>query len=221
MNFDQLLEAAQVRDVSTELIETWIPRSKFVSAECDESSLSITRVSKPWYGMAFGPSPKIDSRWNEFSVTRSTPLELTEQFRSTGAWDVYGIQTQPFDVEYRILSDFQQIDGFIEKHAPTSSIRTSSDEVVAWIGIADVALGALCKWESGRHVLSAIVVANEKRGNGFGKSVTGALISEAHRRGIGYVALGVFAENAAAIATYKGLGFSELAQFNSFSTEVI
>ncbi|NDE51289.1 MAG: hypothetical protein EB029_03450, partial [Actinobacteria bacterium] len=68
MNFDQLLEAAQVRDVSTELIETWIPRSKFVSAECDESSLSITRVSKPWYGMAFGPSPKIDSRWNEFSV---------------------------------------------------------------------------------------------------------------------------------------------------------
>ena len=51
--------------------------------------------------------------------------------------------------------------------------------------------------------------------------MTGALISEAHRRGIGYVALGVFAENAAAIATYKGLGFSELAQFNSFSTEVI
>ena len=54
------------------------------------------------------------------------------------------------------------------------------------------------------------------RGQGLGKQITKALVTEAFKRGIDYVALGVMAKNEAAIATYKSVGFEELGKFNTF-----
>ena len=88
---------------------------------------------------------------------------------------------------------------------------------MTWVGIEGVALGAICKWESGGHVLSAIVVDRKFRGKGLGKQITKVLITEAHRRGINYVALGVMAKNQPAIATYQKVGFEELGKFNTFN----
>ncbi len=65
-------------------------------------------------------------------------------------------------------------------------------------------------------MLSAIVVAEQMRGQGLGKQVTKALVTEAFKRGIDYVALGVMAKNEAAIATYKSVGLEELGKFNTF-----
>ena len=115
------------------------------------------------------------------------------------------------------MKDHKFIDIFLEKHAPQSSIRADDQEVVAWIGIEDLALGAICKWESGAHVLSAIAVAENERGKGLGKEITKALIDYAYKSGIPYLALGVWAKNEPAIATYKSIGFVLLGQFNSFS----
>ena len=216
MNFEQLLDAASKQGISPKLIEIWIPKEKFIDAVIQGNSLSITRIDDPFYGMAFGPEPYIDARWTHFSCTRSTPKSKTSQFKLDGQWDAYGIETKEFDVSYEILKDPEAIDTFIETHAPQSSIRARDKEVVAWVGISNIALGAICKWESGGYVLSAIVVAEEFRGEGFGKKITSALVDRAKQMGIDYVALGVWAKNGAAIATYKAVGFELLGQFNSF-----
>lgn len=212
----ELLTLTTQMGLNPKLIKTWIPVSKFVEAQSDGASLSITRIDDPYYGMAFGPNPMIDSRWRTFSVTRGTPKELTKDFQINGQWDAYGIDTQEFPVEYQVIEDFNFINSFIEQNAPQSSIRAEDEEVLAWIGISDVALGALCKWESGFYVLSAIVVAENQRGKGHGKEITKALIDYAFKNGVTYVALGVFAKNIPAIATYRSLGFELLGQFNSF-----
>ena len=216
MNFDQLLEVAKELLIPQELIEIWIPRDKFENAVREGSSLSITRFDDPFYGMAFGTNPVIDKRWRNFSVTRSTPKSITSEYKLVGQWDAYGMATKKFDVEYELIANVDVINEFIETHAPESSIRGGDQEVVTWVWIPGIALGALCKWESGAHVLSAIAVAKEQRGKGFGKAITKALVSEAYERNIKYVALGVYAKNDVAIATYRSIGFELLGQFNSF-----
>lgn len=217
MNFKELLVAAEKLSISRKFIEIWVPESKFVGAQTDGESLSITRIDNPYFGFGFGSNPQIDSRWTSFALTRSTPKALTQDFKLVGQWDAYGIETMEFQVPYEVVTDFEFINSLIEKHAPELSIRAEDDEVLAWVGINQISVGAICKWESGGHVLSAIVVAEEERGKGLGKKITKALISEAFKRGIHYVALGVMAKNEAAIATYKSVGFEELGRFNTFN----
>ena len=218
MNYKELLECASKLGISNKLVTIWIPEDKYVDAHFSEVSLSITRESDPYYGMAFGPTPLIDPRWTHFSCTRSTPKAITAHVPLSGQWDAYGIKTKIFDVQYKVLSNHAEINSFIEAHAPQSSIRADDKEVIAWVGIENVALGAICKWESGAHVLSAIAVAKDQRGKSYGKLVTKALIDYAFKNGIDYLALGVWAKNDAAIATYKSIGFELLCQFNSFDT---
>lgn len=219
MNFNELLIAADKLSISKKFIEIWLPKSKFVDAKTDGESLSITRIDNPYFGFGFGPNPKIDHRWSSFALTRSTPKSLTQNFKLAGQWDAYGIETKNFQVSYEVITDFEIINSLIEKNAPELSIRAEDDEVLAWVAIDQTAVGAICEWESGGHVLSAIVVSKEQRGQGLGKKVTKALISECFKRGINYVALGVMAKNEAAIATYKSVGFEELGRFNTFNLD--
>ena len=202
--------------IKREFIEIWIPRAKFVEAIFDVNSLSITRIDNPFFGFGFGPRPYIDPKWSSFTITRNTPKEFTSKFKLVGQWDAYGIQTTNFEIAYQCLENHSEINKLIEINAPELSIRAGDDEVVTWVGIGGVALGAICQWESGGYVLSAIVVDQNFRGKGLGKQITKALITEAHKQGINYVALGVMAKNQPAIATYQKVGFEELGKFNTF-----
>ena len=217
MNFEELLTSASKLSINREFIDIWIPRAKFVDAIFDSDSLSITRVDDPYFGFGFGPRPYLDPKWSSFTITRSTPKDITAAFKLIGQWDAYGIQTSNFNIEYQILENKKEINRLIESNAPELSIRAEDNEVVTWVGIEGVALGAICKWESGGHVLSAIVVDQNFRGKGLGKQITKALITEAHKRKINYVALGVMAKNQPAIATYQKVGFEELGKFNTFN----
>jgi len=219
MNFEQLLESAESLSIPREFIEIWIPQGKFVDAILDGQSLSITRLDDPFFGFGFGPNPKIDKRWSSFTITRSTSKQVTQNYKLVGQWDAYGIQTRDFQVDYQLIDDFDLVNELIENHAPELSIRAEDEEVVTWVGIDNKAIGAICKWESGGHVLSAIVVAEEIRGRGLGKLITKAMISEAHHRGISHVALGVMAKNEPAIAAYRSVGFTELGKFNTFNLD--
>ena len=229
VDFDHLVSAAEKLGIDRALIEIWIPRSEFVKAVVDGENLSITRRAEPFFGWAFGRSPIIDPEWPEFAVNRSTPKEKTSGFTLQGQWDAYGIHTHAIDSldensyeenSYELLHDHDEINAVIEAHAPELSIRAEDSEVVAWIGIRKdsvVALGALCRWESGFHVLSAIVVATSERGKGLGRRITESLVDYSYKNGINYVALGVRADNEAAIATYNRIGFKKLNEFNTFS----
>ena len=216
MNFEELLTSASKLSINREFIDIWIPRAKFVDAIFDSDSLSITRVDDPYFGFGFGPRPYLDPKWSSFTITRSTPKDITAAFKLIGQWDAYGIQTSNFNIEYQILENKKEINRLIESNAPELSIRAEDNEVVTWVGIEGVALGAICKWESGGHVLSAIVVDQNFRGKGLGKQITKALITEAYKQGINYVALGVMAKNQPAIATYQKVGFEEPGKFNTF-----
>jgi ribosomal protein S18 acetylase RimI-like enzyme len=216
VNFESLLEAAQSLSIPEKFLEIWIPRAKLVSWNLANDSLSITRIDEPLFGFGFGPNPEIDPKWSACAITRSTPRTITENLKLVGQWDAYGIETKSFDINYEVLTDFEFIDNLIESNSPELSIRAEDQEVVAWVGIEEIAVGAICKWESGGHVLSAIVVDEKNRGQGLGKKITQALISEAFKRKIDYLALGVMAKNQAGVATYKSIGFEELGQFNTF-----
>ena len=226
VDFDHLVSAAEKLGIDRALIEIWIPRTEFVKAVVDGENLSITRRAKPFFGWAFGQSPAIDPEWPEFAVNRSTPKEKTSGFTLQGQWDAYGIHTRAFNSlhenenSYEVLRNHDEINAVIEAHAPELSIRADDSEVIAWIGIRKdsvVALGALCRWESGFHVLSAIVVATSERGKGLGRRITESLVDYSYKNGINYVALGVRADNEAAIATYNRIGFKKLNEFNTFS----
>ena len=224
VDFDNLVLAAERLGIDRALIEIWIPRTEFVKAVVDGENLSITRRAEPFFGWAFGLSPIIDPEWPEFAVNRSTPKEKTSGFTLQGQWDAYGIHTHAIDSlnkdSYEVLRNHEEINAVIEAHAPELSIRAEDSEVVAWIGIRKdsvVALGALCRWESGFHVLSAIVVATSERGKGLGRRITESLVDYSYKNGINYVALGVRADNEAAISTYNRIGFKKLNEFNTFS----
>ena len=103
MKYNELLDCASKLGISNKLITIWIPEDKFVDAKFSGDSLSITRQSEPFYGMAFGSNPIIDKRWSAFSCTRKTPKEITAKYKLDGQWDAYGIETRKFDVEYQMI----------------------------------------------------------------------------------------------------------------------
>jgi len=221
-----VMKVAQKLKIHPAMIEIWVPRSEFVRAFANDQNLSVTRRSKTFFGWAFGPNPTFDKDWRECAVTRSTPRDKTSHLKLISQWDAYGMATQQMQdsthLSYEVLTDHDEINRMIEKDAPELSIRADDSEVVAWIGLRSgslVALGALCQWESGFHVLSAIVVKTEERGRGLGRKITEALVDYAFKREIRYVALGVRAKNVAAIKTYERIGFEKLGEFNTFSIQ--
>ena len=225
-NFDEVIKVAQKLKIHPAMIEIWVPRSEFVRAFANDQNLSVTRRSETFFGWAFGPNPTFDKDWRECAVTRSTPRDKTSHLKLISQWDAYGMATQQMQdsthLSYEVLTDHDEINRMIEKDAPELSIRADDSEVVAWIGLRSdslVALGALCQWESGFHVLSAIVVKTEERGRGLGRKITEALVDYALKREIRYVALGVRAKNDAAIKTYERIGFEKLGEFNTFSIQ--
>ena len=170
-NFDEVMTVAQKLKIHQAMIEIWVPRTVFVRAFADGQNLSVTRRSETFFGWAFGPNPTFDKDWRECAVTRSTPRDKTSHLKLISQWDAYGMATQQMQdsthLSYEVLTDHDEINRMIEKDAPELSIRADDSEVVAWIGLRSdslVALGALCQWESGFHVLSAIVVKTEERG---------------------------------------------------------
>jgi ribosomal protein S18 acetylase RimI-like enzyme len=189
VHFDEAVKVAQKLKIHPAMIEIWVPRSEFVRAFVDDQNLSITRRSETFFGWAFGPNPTFDKDWRECAVTRSTPRDKTSHLKLISQWDAYGIETRQLQDSmhrsYEVLTDHDEINSLIEKNAPELSIRADDSEVVAWIGLRSgslVALGALCQWESGFHVLSAIVVKTEERGRGLGRKITEALVDYAFKR---------------------------------------
>ena len=113
MKFNELLVVCEKLSISRKFIEIWVPESKFVEAQTNGESLSITRIDSPYFGFGFGPNPKIDQRWTSFALTRSTPKALTQEFQLAGQWDAYGIKTKEFEVPYEVMTDFGIINSLI------------------------------------------------------------------------------------------------------------
>ena len=152
----------------------WIPEKDFVDAHRTATSFSLSRAihnspasdslnlpgTTGRYGLGFGEDIWIDPAWTEFSLPRSIPKELTQNFTLDGQWDAYFISPDEFIArggisvddknQFHVISDDRMgaqnlgeggITEFLRAHAPSSSTYPGSDEVLSWVTLRDSASG--------------------------------------------------------------------------------
>lgn len=195
----------------------WVPASHFISAEFDGENLSITRRDENLYGMAFGASPKISPEWRSFSMESKGIASLPSDVEIVDQWDCYWAPTSAGEsLSARIKSD-DEIAAFLNVHAPSSSVFPGNDEILRWIEIVDqdelVGVAALCRWQSGKVVVSSVATHSDRRGQGIGKKVMAASLSGAHELGEEFLSLGVMHANESAHRLYRSMGFTLMHNF--------
>ena len=197
--------------------DCWVPRSHFICADYDGENLSITRGDEKIYGMAFGPSPMIPANWNSFSIESRGLVALPEDSERMDEWDCYWAPTtEAVALPERRKSD-SEISSFLETHAPNSSVFPGNDEVLSWIEVIEegelVGTAALCRWQSGRVVVSSVATHIDRRGQGIGKKVMGASLGVARELGEEILSLGVMHANESAHRLYQSMGFTLMHNF--------
>ncbi|MFM1952773.1 MAG: hypothetical protein RJA33_1567, partial [Actinomycetota bacterium] len=156
--------------------ETWVPEEKFLSAEFDsEGNFVISREDDGIYGLALGDHPVIPAEWKNFSMESRGIKQLPIEFKAVVEWDCYWAPTIEGSVDASQVSSDEEINLFLKTHAPDSSVYPGNDEILKWIQIHDenelVAVAALCRWQSGRVVISSVATHRDHRGKGFGKTL--------------------------------------------------
>jgi GNAT superfamily N-acetyltransferase len=200
--------------------DTWIPASHFLSAEFDEMNLAITRSDSNesgLYGMAFGPAPTISPEWRDFSIESCGAENLPNGVVAVVEWDSYWAPTKSGDLLPAQRSSDQMIDEFLRTHAPQSSVFPGSDEILKWIEIfeGDQLLGvaALCRWQSGRIVISSVATHLDHRGKGVGKRLMESALVAGDQLGEKFLSLGVMHKNESAQSLYAATGFTLMHNF--------
>jgi ribosomal protein S18 acetylase RimI-like enzyme len=198
--------------------DTWVPEEKFVGADVDsEGNFTISRADDGIYGIALGPSPLIPSDWKNFSMESRGINSLPADSKVVVEWDCYWSPTLRGELSPAIQSSDEVIDAFLKQHAPDSSVFPGNDEILQWIEIHDerelVAVAALCRWESGRVVISSVATHTDRRGQGFGKQLIERCLIAGSQLGEGFLSLGVRHRNESAQRLYASTGFTLMHNF--------
>jgi ribosomal protein S18 acetylase RimI-like enzyme len=198
--------------------ETWVPEEKFLSAEFDsEGNFIISREDDGIYGIALGANPRIPAEWKNFSMESRGIDHLPPDFKAIVEWDCYWAPTILGSIEVGEQSTDQVINTFLKTHAPDSSVHPGNDEILQWIELHDqgelVAVAALCRWQSGKVVISSLATHSAHRGKGFGKVLMKNCLIAGGKLGENYLSLGVRHENESAQRLYASLGFRLMHNF--------
>jgi ribosomal protein S18 acetylase RimI-like enzyme len=198
--------------------DTWVPEEKFLSAEFDgEGNFVISREDDGIYGIALGANPIIPNEWKNFSMESRGIEKLPSEFKAIVEWDCYWAPTIVGSIDAGKHSSDEEIDTFLKKHAPDSSVYPGNDEILQWIQIHDgselVAVAALCRWQSGRVVISSVATHSEHRGKGHGKTLMKNCLIAGVDLGEKYLSLGVRHENESAQRLYASMGFRLMHNF--------
>lgn len=217
-DFDQV--QAEYREIypDSPFFETWIPREKFLSADLDGAgNFVISREDDGIYGLALGPNPEIPTEWKNFSMESRGIKYLPSDYKVVVEWDCYWAPTMEGIVEIGEESSDPVLDVFLKTHAPDSSVFPGNDEILQWIQIHDrdqlVAVAALCRWQSGRVVISSVATHTDFRGQGFGKRLMKNCLIAGGKLGEKFLSLGVRHQNESAQRLYASLGFRLMHNF--------
>lgn len=217
-DFDEVKSEYEKFYPSSPFFDTWVPREKFLSAEFyGEGNISIGREDHGIYGMAIGSSPVIPSEWKNFSLDSRAVAPLPQEFKAVVEWDCYWAQTKSGEPVAEQLSTDSDIAAFLKMHAPDSSVFPGNDEIVQWVEVRGddnlLAVAALCRWESGRIVISSVATRTDMRGQGLGKQLMEKCLIAGHALGERYLSLGVRHQNESAQRLYRATGFTLMHNF--------
>ena len=198
--------------------ETWVPREKFVSATLDsEGNFTISREDDGIYGIALGPNPVIPADWKNFSMESRGIAQLPQEYKSIVEWDCYWAPTTEGELVAPALASDEEIEVFLKEHAPDSSVFPGNDEILQWVEVRDqgelAAIAALCRWQSGRVVISSVATNTSLRGRGFGKALMGKCLDAGRQYDEKYLSLGVRHLNESAQRLYASTGFGLMHNF--------
>lgn len=142
---------------------------------------------------------------------------IPESFEIKDEWDCYSAPTsRGQSISPRRCSD-EEIAAFLSEHAPSSSVFPGNEEILHWVEVFDgvelVGVAALCRWQSGRIVLSSVATHSEHRGRGYGKQIMAAALAAAYELGESVLSLGVMHGNIDGHRLYSSAGFTLLHNF--------
>ena len=217
-NFNEVREAYYAQYPATPFFDTWIPESKFLSADFDSAgNFAISREDDGIYGLALGATPSIPNTWNNFSMESRGAAVLPPEYKIVVEWDCYWAPARLGNVEVTSPSTDEAIDSFLKAHAPDSSVFPGNQEILQWVEIHDkdqlVAVAALCRWQSGRVVISSVATHRDLRGRGYGKALMEKCLAIAGALGEESVSLGVRHTNESAQRLYAATGFQLMHNF--------
>ncbi len=182
---------------------------RFVALERCGGTLWLTLEGDEPFGVATGPHATPRDEWGECLIdgafVGSAPVTRV------GGWDLFDRATVATGSPATATNDLDEVQRLLEGAAPTSSVWPGDPSVVAWYGEVDddrlVAVAALTRWGSGRHIIASVATAPDSRRRGHARRLVAGVLADAHRRGLPEVALGVGLENAGARQLYLDLGF--------------
>lgn len=217
-DFDQARNAYQSSYPKSPFFDTWVPQSKFVMATFDDSgNISMSREDEGIYGIAIGSSPVVPLDWKSFSIESRGASSIPSEYKSVAEWDCYWAPVRSEGFRSEDSASDGEIKEFLEKHAPQSSVFPGNEEIQRWMVIREesslVAVAALCKWESGRLVISSVATDSRRRGEGFGRKVMEATLIAGEELGADSLCLGVMHSNDSAQGLYRSMGFQLMHNF--------
>lgn len=219
-DFEKVIEISRRLLGNSILMETWIPKNRFRYALYSEKDLTLIREDAGEFGFAFGPNPTIPKSCSRLSVERIGEHSIHDAFTIKARWDVYSKEIAPSEVRQINEEDRpsnEEVQIFLQEHAPDSSVMPGHREIVTWAYLRDggglVGVAAICRWESGHHVVASVATHSKKRGIGLGKSIMIKVEQLAAQHRIGRLSLGVMADNASAKRLYENAGYTLLHEF--------
>ncbi|MFM7542996.1 MAG: GNAT family N-acetyltransferase [Actinomycetales bacterium] len=201
------------------LFKFWIPKEKFVELLIDESGVSICREDNGRFVFALGKRAPLRPDWSRISFERSSSWlkELTKYEKNE--WEAYSLEV-PSEKRLEINEEpkNEEIEKFLKEHGPDLSVSPGNPEIVRWSSIRNDSgelegVAAICKWQSGEHVVASVATHSARRNQGLGKKLMKLVSKELATLGIKQVCLGVMSANTSAIKIYLDSGYQKLFEF--------
>jgi ribosomal protein S18 acetylase RimI-like enzyme len=123
------------------------------------------------------------------------------------------------DVAVEVVDDPAEVDAVLDAANPDSFARPGTPGTEAWLGIRAagrlVATGTLTREHDGTGHLRGVTVLPRHAGRGLGRALSAALTLRAQAGASGLATLGVYVDNAPALAIYRRLGYAVVHTFSS------
>jgi len=191
------------------LIRFWIPKEKFIELLIDESGMSICREDNGKFVFALGTRAPLKPDWYRISFERSSSWlpELTNFEKNE--WEAYSLYL-PSEPRFELTQEpkDEEIADFLKEHGPDLSVSPGNLEIVRWSSIRSDSgelegVAAICKWQSGEHVVASVATHSARRNKGLGKKLIRVVSKELATLGIKQVCLGVTSSNLSALISIK------------------